>query len=224
MLSSNTALQEAEFGLKPNEVNSIKLLVLNQNTHLPYLPIIKRLPELNVSDNIMSAVFEKAFTSWFNVIAIENNTSSDLVLKAVIDTLSLSDPKISTIIVIGASNEGNSFLSAILTAAFADYELGIIQSVSGRPGDFWLQDCLSKELYVCEELVVYHIIQRFKAVMEGNRSLDTNVKYSGNKSIPRRPFIVTMNGDVVKDVCFYFFLVCFLPLRTDATFLICKQF
>ena len=206
LISTNAELQEAEFGLKPNEVNNIKRLVLNQNTHLPYLPITKRLPELNVSDDIMSAVFEKAFTAWFSVIAVENNITSEAVLKAVIDTLCLTDPKISTIIFIGASNAGKSFLSALLTAAFADYELGIIQSVSGRSGDFWLQDCLGKELYFCEELVLstIDIIQRFKAVMEGNRSLDNNVKYCGNKSIPRQPFIVTMNGDVVEDVCFYF--------------------
>ena len=206
LISSNGELQEAEFALKPNEVNNIKRLVLNQNTHLPYLPLIERIPEITVSDPIMLAVFEKAFTVWFSMIATENNISSESVLKAIVDTLCLTDPKISTLIFIGASNSGKSFLSAILTAAFEDYELGIIQSVSGRPGDFWLQDCLGKELYVCEELVLstIDIIQRFKAVMEGNRSLDTNVKYCGNKAIPRRPFIVTMNGDVKEDVCFYF--------------------
>ena len=202
LISTNNELQEAEFALKPNEVNNIKRLVLNQNTHLPYLPLVERILDVNVSDPIMTAVFEKAFTVWFSTIATENNISSESVLKAIVET----DPKISTLIFIGASNSGKSFLSAILTAAFEDYELGIIQSVSGRPGDFWLQDCLGKELYVCEELVLstIDIIQRFKAVMEGNCSLDTNVKYCGNKSIPRRPFIVTMNGDVVEDVCFYF--------------------
>lgn len=49
-----------------------------------------------------------------------------------------------------------------------------------------------------------YIIQRFKGVMEGNSSLETNVKYAGNKKLYRRPFVVTMNGDSIRDICIYF--------------------
>ena len=77
-----------------------------------------------------------------------------------------------------------------------------MQSVHQRPGDFWLQDCIGKELYCCEELNIASrdVLQRFKALMEGNEALDTNVKYGGNKRIQRRPFIVTMNGSSNIDV------------------------
>jgi len=36
--------------------------------------------------------------------------------------------------------------------------------------------------------------------MEGNETLDTNVKYGANKALPRRPFIVTMNGRTKYDL------------------------
>jgi len=94
-------------------------------------------------------------------------------------------------------------LSKLLRSVYKPYECRIIQSCPGRHvSDFWLQDCTGKSLYVCEELYINtkEICQRFKAIMEGNETLDTNVKYGGNKALPRRPFLVTMNGTTKYDI------------------------
>ena len=95
------------------------------------------------------------------------------------------------------SNAGKTFLSSILRASFEEHDIGVVQSVHQRPSDFWLQDCIGKEMYCCEELnlAARDVLQRFKGLMEENEALDTNVKYGGNKKIQRRPFIVTINGD-----------------------------
>jgi len=55
---------------------------------------------------------------------------------------------------------------------------------------------------VCEELYLNtkEIVQRFKGTMEGNETMDTNVKFGGNKVL-RRAFLVTMNGRNQYDLC-----------------------
>jgi len=101
--------------------------------------------------------------------------------------MNLNDSKISTLVLIGESNSGKTVLSKLLRSVYEHYECGIIQSCTGRNvSDFWLQDCTGKAVYVCEELFINtkEICQR----------LDTNVKYGSNKALPRRPFVVTMNG------------------------------
>ena len=202
IIAQNDALKRAESFMNPASVNVVKKLIYNQNLFREFVPFSKLLNDVTYSVRERK-VFAKAFHALFYTIAGDSNyASSNEIVAAMFEVLNLSDPKVTTLVLIGASNAGKTFLSSILRAGLPMYDVGIVQSVHQRPGDFWLQDCIGKEMYCCEELNIASrdVLQRFKALMEGNEALDTNVKYGGNKQIQRRPFIVTMNGTSELDV------------------------
>ena len=206
LIKTDPILAELELSTNVNSLKALKAIVLNQNTtEKPTLMADTLMTEPEPTEKEIR-VFDRFFHALFTEIANNNNTDIMTFTKNLFHVLDLSDPKVSTIIFIGKANTGKTYLSNILRSYVPEYDLGIVQSVHGNPSDFWLQDLVGKALYICEELCLStkDIIQRFKGVMEGNSSLDTNVKYSGNKQLYRRPFIVTMNGECREDVCVYF--------------------
>lgn len=195
-ISINAQLRKLENLMPPTGIQSVKKNMYNQNMYVqpkPYFNLIHPTGD----DSLEAKVCKRAYNLWMEDLANSNGiTYSDVVL-GLGDVLNLDGPKVSTIVLIGESNSGKSLLSRTLRKVWKTYECGIIQSCPGRqPGDFWLQDCPGKSVYVCEELYLNtkEICQRFKGIMEGNETLDTNVKFLGNKALPRRPFVVTMNG------------------------------
>jgi len=205
LLSKSRYLRSLEDRMPPGSIEAVKKNIFNQNMFCEPNPLMTRInrnvfpepPELEYS------IVEKAAMTWLSQIADDNNMTTDEVITSMFNVMNLTDSKISTIVLIGESNSGKTVLSKLLKSVYEHYECGIIQSAIGRNvSDFWLQDCTGKSIYVCEELFINtkEICQRFKAIMEGNETLDTNVKYGSNKALPRRPFIVTMNGTTKYDL------------------------
>ena len=198
-LAKNPQLRKLENMMAPSSIEPVKKNMFNQNMYVPTPSYLERIATNfdDVKETLQFQVVEKAYQKIIENIANENGTTFVKVVKTIVEVMELLDSKVSTLVFIGESNSGKTVLSKVLRAGYYSYECGIIQSCPGRhPSDFWLQDCTGKSIYVCEELYIntLEICQRFKAIMEGNETLDTNVKYGGNKHLPRRPFIVTMNG------------------------------
>ena len=192
--------------MTPSSIEPVKKNMFNQNMYVPTRSWLERIDtsdEMGLHDTLNFKVVKKAYEKIIKQLADENGMTTANVVKSLVESLELMDSKVSTVVFIGESNSGKTVLSKVLRAGYYSYECGIIQSCPGKhPSDFWLQDCTGKSIYVCEELYIntLEICQRFKAIMEGNETLDTNVKYGGNKHLPRRPFVVTMNGRTKYDL------------------------
>ena len=73
---------------------------------------------------------------------------------------------------------------------------------SNQLSNFWLQDLVGKSVYGCEELKIEFkgVLQRIKQLMEGNKELDTPIKFGDNKALKPKPLVITMNGDHKGDI------------------------
>ena len=160
--------------------NDIKKKLFNQNIqHNVFRGWVDRAKDI-IDERDRETVFykatKKALFKWLDVIAYENGyVNRDKLVYDIISTINLDDKKVSTLVLIGGSNCGKSFFNERLQGVYADHEVGVLKSVEGQNvSNFWMQDLVGKDAYCSEELMInsVQILQRFKGLMEGNRTLD----------------------------------------------------
>ena len=78
--------------------------------------------------------------------------------------------------------------------------------MSNHISPFFFQGPINKLVYRCDELVLEQLgmVQAFKQLAEGSKTLQTDVKFKDVPPVDGRPVIVTMNGLSSKDIvkCF----------------------
>ena len=141
--------------------------------------------------------------AFITTVAMDNGHSIEEFCHEVFNVMNMTNHKKRTLLLYGDSDSGKSLLGNLLTSVYSEYEIGNVSCpTSNQQSDFWLQDCIGKEVYRMEEMVIEYqaILQRIKQLMEGNRGLDTNVKYGDNKKILPKPVLITMNAKYEYDI------------------------
>lgn len=137
-------------------------------------------------------------------IADENHITMEMFHTQIWDVLNGTRPKINTLVFIGASDSGKSVICDALSSFWETPDIGHFRPPLTTTGSsFWLQDLLGKQLYRCDELYLERpeIMQTIKQLFEGHANLKTEIKYEGHQNIPRRPVLVSLNGNSSRDIC-----------------------
>lgn len=93
----------------------------------------------------------------------------------------------------GTPSSGKSLLASVISACVPDNLIGRL-TMQGARSTFWFQSLLCKSLYIAEEISLCdQTAQAFKLLLEGSRSLTTDVKFADHVAIEYRPVIVTSN-------------------------------
>lgn len=170
-----------------------------------YIERIQAFPSLNeLRDKDQATQLEIALiTAFLTTISTANSTTIDQLCYNLVSVCNQDWYKVRTLLSIGSSDTGKSLLANLLTNVFEPYEHGVISPpMSNQLSDFWLQDLVGKSVYRCEELTIEFkgVLQRIKQLMEGNKELDTPIKFGDNKALKPKPLIITMNEDHKGDI------------------------
>lgn len=170
-----------------------------------YIERIQAFPSLNeLRDKDQATQLEIALiTAFLTTISTANSTTIDQLCYNLVSVCNQDWHKVRTLLCIGSSDTGKSLLANLLTNVFEPYEHGVISPpTSNQLSDFWLQDLVGKSVYRCEELTIElkGVLQRIKQLMEGNKELDTPIKFGDNKASKPKPLIITMNEDHKGDI------------------------
>lgn len=93
----------------------------------------------------------------------------------------------------GPASSGKSLLTSIISACCPDELVGKF-TMQGSKSTFWFQTLLCKAFYVGEEIQLdNNSAQALKLLLEGSRSLVTDVKFSDSVALDYRPTVVTSN-------------------------------
>lgn len=93
----------------------------------------------------------------------------------------------------GVPSSGKSFLASVISACVPDQLVGRFTMQACR-STFWFQSLLCKAFYIGEEIQLDDLTsQSLKLLLEGSRSLNTDVKFAEHVAIEYRPTIVTSN-------------------------------
>ena len=208
LLNTSAHLRQLEEVLNPNLLQTCKRIGFNQNLQYDkqsYLERIADFPDLEeLKHRDQSTKLEIALiTAFLTIVSSSNKFSLEELCYNIVSIINQDWHKVRTLLCIGTSDTGKSMLANLITNVFEPYEHGIIAPpTSNQLSDFWLQDLVGKSVYRCEELTIEFkgVLQRMKQLMEGNKELDTPIKFGDNKSLKPRPLIVTMNGDHPSDI------------------------
>lgn len=218
-LGLSDGLAEIINGMHPSQVETTKRLVISQNqanakvvnyANLYFFPDsqkccygVKRC--INHPNN--NDEFIIAFSTMLQIlksIADENSfTSIREMMEKIYVILENKGHKRNCCIFIGSADSGKSTLVNILLSMYEKYQIGLIKvPLRNSSNTFWLQQVIGTEIYRIEECVLedIQIVQIMKTLFEGNETLTADVKYSAPITVPRRPVVVTMNGNNIKDI------------------------
>ena len=208
MLMTSPYLRKIKEMLNPNLLQTCKRVAFNQNLLFDkdtYLQRIESFPALEELRNRDQATqLEIALITAF--LTTISNADSTIVQELCFNLVSVVNQdwhKVWTLLCIGSSDTGKSLLANLLTNVFQSYEQGVISPpTSNQLSDFWLQDLVGKSIYGCEELTIEFkgVLQRIKQLMEGNKELDTPIKFGNNKALKPKPLVITMNVDHKGDI------------------------
>ena len=201
LLLESAYLRRLETYLIPQQVQTVKRLAFNQNLYVEkdnweqrvlLLPSWEDMPEARENFRQEAACVKAFLTS----VAHANNISVEFMCHELYNIVNNVNHKKRTLLLYGKSDTGKSLMGNLLTSVFKTFEIGSIACpTSNHTSVFWLQDCIGKQVYRMEEMVIEFqgVLQRIKQLMEGSKELDTNVKYGDNKKIVPKPVIITMN-------------------------------
>ena len=136
-------------------------------------------------------------------IAYENRVELPDFLTSLFLILNKTLFKKNTIVFIGASDSGKTYFAEVLLSPFEHYEIGWFNLPPTRNvNQFWMEGLLGADIYRAEEVFVANeeSIQDLKKLFEGNPALEAAQKYKSPVCVPRRPVIVTMNGESENDL------------------------
>jgi len=144
---------------------------------------------------------------WLLSISEENNMTIGDLLSNIFRILNSESGKKNSIILIGASDAGKTLFANFLCSPWQDFEIGNFKLPTKTTcNSFWLENLPGAQVYRCEEMILENaeIIQLLKSLLEGNANLEADIKYKSPISVPKRPVIITMNGDRKTDVTKFF--------------------
>ena len=136
-------------------------------------------------------------------IATENKTTLPELMTNFFKIMNMVLPKRNTIVFIGKSNSGKTVIAEVLLKIYPIYDIGWFNLPPSRNSDqFWLEPLIGASVYRAEEVFVANEehITKLKQLFEGNPALDAPIKYKSPIIVPRRPVIVTMNGEDEADL------------------------
>ena len=131
-------------------------------------------------------------------IAKENQIKYQDLLYNIFTIMNMSRHKVNTLIFVGSSDSGKSFIADLFTSPFEQYEIGqFALPTASKTNQFWLEPLIGKQIYRAEELYISdsNVMQQVKKLFEGSPALIGEIKYKSALTIQRRPVIVSMNGD-----------------------------
>ena len=157
----------------------------------------------NCKNDTEETVAFGTFAQFVSSIASENNLSVKELMENKYGVLEGRKGKVNTLILIGKSDSGKSTFADILLSAFHNYEIGNFKTpIKGSGNTFWLENLPGTDVYRAEECVIEQldVAQILKSLFEGNPNLEVEVKYKAPIVLPKRPVVVTMNGECREDV------------------------
>lgn len=152
-------------------------------------------------DNKQDPQFVRGLTCAVQILkslAKENHVSYEDMLYNIFSVMNMSRHKVNTVVFIGASDSGKSFVADLFASPFELYEIGQFALPTAKnTNQFWLEPLVGKQVYRAEELFIADevVLQDVKKLFEGSPALVGGVKYKSALTIERRPVLVSMNGD-----------------------------
>ena len=198
LLTTSPHLRKIEEMLNPNLLQTCK----RKDTYIQRIESFPALDDLRNRDQPTQLEIA-LITAFLTTISNANNTTIQELCYNLVSVVNQDWHKIRTLLCIGSSDTGKSLLVNLLTNVFEPYEQGVISPpTSNQLSNFWLQDLVGKSVYGCEELKIEFkgVLQRIKQLMEGNKELDTPIKFGDNKALKLKPLVITMNGDHKGDI------------------------
>lgn len=206
VLKHNVSFAEIVTRMPSNQLEHVKKqmyqVIRQRMTHKTYAERIQDVENYSFHNNDF-VVALGTFIEIINSIAAENNTIMQDFLTDCFKIINMILPKRNTLVFIGKSNSGKSILCDVLLSVYETYELGFFNLPPSRNTDqFWLEPLIGAAIYRAEEVFVAnedHIV-KLKQLFEGNPALVTPIKYKNPIIVPRRPVIVSMNGEGENDL------------------------
>lgn len=107
--------------------------------------------------------------------------------------------KIRTVYMQGPPNAGKSAFINLIESLYLPHEIGRFgpQALNSQ---FWLQDLYGKQIYIGDECKATPLnIQTLLLLMEGNASLETEIKYGDKVPLDANPVVIAVNRDIWAD-------------------------
>ena len=139
----------------------------------------------------------------FDSIAQENGIKFEEFITNIFKIMEMKLHKKNTLVFIGSSNSGKSFLGDLICAHYTEDEVGKTALPPTRNANqFWLESLVGTSVYRMEECFCAEETQLndIKKLFEGNPALEANIKHKTAVTIHRKPVIVTMNGNDEADL------------------------
>ena len=196
-LAKSENLRILESRLPSHQVETTKKLIFRQIflSRELRLPLLKR--TLKISQTPLANLYEAGFMHFLKRLAKSNGLSVDCLTLHLKRWLVNSNTKRHGLVLMGEPDSGKSFLADLILSCFKPFEIGYFNCpMSTNISPFLFQGLINKMVYRCDELVLEQLgmVQAFKQLTEGSKTLQTDVKFKD--ALPDgRPVLVTMNGD-----------------------------
>ena len=205
-LVTSSELRKLEKAIQPSTLEQMKKIQFRQNFLMSRssVALTSRLT-LPRSEKLLRGL-KGGWKTFVDAVAASNGLSRNSLLYNLGRWVLNLEQKKKGLILIGASDSGKTFFADCLLAAFHPSEIGYFQCpMSNNVSNFMYANLINKLVYRCDEFFLEQlgVLQSFKQLTEGSKTLQTEIKYKDAINVDPRPVVVTMNGAYRSDVVKY---------------------
>ena len=205
-LVTSSQLRRLEKAIQPSTLEQMKKIQFRQNFLMSRsnVRLTSRLT-LPKSEKLLCGL-KGGWKTFVDAVAAANGLSRNSLLYNLGRWVMNMEQKKKGLILIGASDSGKTFFADCLLSGFHASEVGYFQCpMSNNVSNFMYANLINKLVYRCDEFFLEQlgVLQSFKQLTEGSRTLQTEIKYKDAINVDPRPVVVTMNGACRSDVVKY---------------------
>ena len=181
-----------ELSTKPsaNFTKQLAQAIKTARTHTPDTPYIERIEQFEYDGNELYA--NLYYQDYRRILDIHNISKQHL--QGWFATLAQDNGKRNSIYMCGRASSGKTTIIELLSAFYAQWEIGRAQPQSAQ-SNFFLQDLVGKRLFHADEILATPLnIDTLKILLEGNKDLASDVKYGDKETIEPRPVLLGTNA------------------------------